>query len=143
MKEKSTCHTHLWGHEEWLTNNELYCAKYLILKHGYMSSLHYHKIKDETFIIIKGEVLLEVGGPCQLGLEKLYKKSKKIILKVGDIYRLNPHTVHRFRAITGSAIILEVSTHHDDEDSVKLKVARELNKNDNKCYTIYRRKNDR
>jgi mannose-6-phosphate isomerase-like protein (cupin superfamily) len=105
-----------------------------------MSSLHYHKEKDETFIIIKGEVQLEVGGPCQLGLDKLYPKKKVYRLKVGESYRLEPHTVHRFTSISNNSIILEVSTHHDDEDSIKLKVARELDKDVDKGYTITKEK---
>lgn len=113
MKIKRTYHKHLWGQEEWLTNNELYCAKYLILRKGFMSSLHYHKIKDETFIIIKGEVLLEV-------------EKSKYNLRVGDGYRLTPMITHRFRAISENAIILEVSTHHNDNDSIKIKCARKL-----------------
>lgn len=126
MKIKKTEHKHLWGKEIWLVNNELYCAKYLVCKRGVMSSLHYHKEKDETFIIVKGKVLLEVGGPCQLGLDKVYPKKKNIVMNIGDAYRLIPGTVHRFRAVTRNAIILEVSTHHSDEDSVKLICAKEL-----------------
>lgn len=139
-KVKSTFHKHLWGHEEWLVNNELYCAKYLVCRKGVMSSLHYHKEKDETFVIIKGEVQLEVGGPCQLGLDKLYPKKKILRLKVGDAYRLEPGTVHRFTSISGSSTILEVSTHHEDSDSIKLKVARELDNEVDKCYTNKERK---
>jgi mannose-6-phosphate isomerase-like protein (cupin superfamily) len=106
-----------------------------------MSSLHYHKEKDETFIIIKGEVQLEVGGPLQLGLDKLYPTKKKTMkLRVGDAYRLEPRTVHRFRSLSGNSVILEVSTHHDDTDSIKLKVARELDNSVDKCYTITKEK---
>lgn len=104
-----------------------------------MSSLHWHQEKDETFIIIKGEVQLEVGGPCQLGLSKLFPKKKTIRLKVGDSYRLTPGTPHRFMSITNKSIILEVSTHHEDDDSVKIKVARELEGSELKGYTIKER----
>ena len=51
----------LWGAEKWLVNNEIYCAKELILVNGYQCSLHYHKIKDETFYILEGEVEIEMG----------------------------------------------------------------------------------
>ncbi len=122
MKNQRAYHKHLWGSEEWLTNNELYCDKYLILREGFMSSLHYHIIKDETFIIIKGSVLLEVGTKAH---EKV-KGYKNITMKVGDIYRLNPYTVHRFKSLTKNSIILEVSTHHEDEDSIKIIKAQKL-----------------
>jgi mannose-6-phosphate isomerase-like protein (cupin superfamily) len=105
------------------------------VRKGFMSSLHWHKNKDETFIIIKGEVQLEVGGPCQLGLDKLYPKKKMMRLKVGDAFRLEPGTVHRFQSISNNSIILEVSTHHEDEDSIKIKVARALDSSVDKGYT--------
>ena len=38
-----------WGYENWLVNTELYCGKILHFNHGKQCSLHYHKIKDETF----------------------------------------------------------------------------------------------
>jgi len=47
----------IWGSEEWLVNNELYCCKILNLKKGYRCSIHYHKDKDETFYVLKGIVL--------------------------------------------------------------------------------------
>src|SRR4051812_37450647 len=39
----------IWGREIWITNTALYCGKHLLLNKGYQCSLHYHKIKDETF----------------------------------------------------------------------------------------------
>lgn len=42
--------TKLWGHEEWLVNNELYCAKFLCLEKGAQCSLHYHEKKIRLFM---------------------------------------------------------------------------------------------
>jgi mannose-6-phosphate isomerase-like protein (cupin superfamily) len=47
----------LWGREEWIVNNELYCAKRLIVDPGFSCSLHSHNIKDETFVIQDGILL--------------------------------------------------------------------------------------
>ena len=49
----------VWGHEEWIVNNPKYCGKKLVLKKGYRCSIHKHDIKDETFYILSGTVLLE------------------------------------------------------------------------------------
>ena len=97
-----------WGSEECLINNELYCCKYLNLKKDYRCSIHYHIDKDETFYILKGEVLLELFGTSK-------------IMKKGDVYRITPYTLHRFIGIKDS-VILEVSTHHDDNDSYRILV---------------------
>ena len=55
----------VWGHEEWIINRD-YCGKKLILKKGFRCSIHHHKVKDETFYIIKGKVLLEADGKEQV-----------------------------------------------------------------------------
>ena len=83
-----------WGFEEWLVNNELYCGKILTCVRTNMDGnwssqgkYHYHKNKDETFFIFKGELLLDIEG-------------KEIIMKEGDTYRIKPEVKHRFKAIS-------------------------------------------
>jgi mannose-6-phosphate isomerase-like protein (cupin superfamily) len=101
-----------WGTEIWLTNNPLYCAKLLVLKPGMACSLHRHIAKTETFFILQGEVRVEIGTH---GLPE-YKHP-------GDSVHLPAGTFHRFADPGGSnvpAIILEVSTEHDDADVERL-----------------------
>ena len=107
----------VWGSEEWLVNNDLYCSKYLNLAKGYQCSLHYHKIKDETFYVLDGTIELEL---------RENDRPVTMILHRGDQHRLYPHTIHRFRAVTTIAKILEVSTTHFDEDSYRLEVSGEV-----------------
>lgn len=99
-----------WGKEEWIVNNELYCGKILTCIEGIWSSnglYHYHKLKDETFYVTFGKVVLDIDG-------------NKKILQEGDIVRIKPNTKHRFKAITPIAKILEISTQHFDEDSYRV-----------------------
>ena len=98
----------VWGEERWLANED-YCGKLLILKNGYRCSLHYHKNKDETFYIIKGKILLELSG-------------KKIIMGPGASQRIKPNEVHRFSGLEDSEI-LEISTHHDENDSYRIELS--------------------
>ncbi|MFX0084298.1 MAG: cupin domain-containing protein [Candidatus Hodarchaeota archaeon] len=109
-------HRHLWGHEEWLENNELYCAKYLCLNKGYYSSLHCHLKKDETFIIMEGTVGLEILRT----FDETVKSIEYHQMKPGDAYRIKPGTFHRFNSISDKSKILEVSTHHEDSDTIRL-----------------------
>lgn len=95
----------VWGEEHWIVNKE-YCGKKLILKKGYRCSMHYHKKKDETFYIIKGRVLMELG-------------QKKWVMNVGDVLHIPPGAKHRFTGLEDSEII-EFSTHHEDEDSYRV-----------------------
>ena len=96
----------VWGDEFWLVNTELYCFKILSLKQGYRCSYHYHKIKDETFFIMSGKIKLKVNNKIK-------------ILNAGDSIRIFPNTKHSFEGIEESKII-EVSIHHEDNDSYKL-----------------------
>lgn len=102
----------LWGYEKWIENNDKYCSKLLFLKKGYQCSLHYHKIKDEMFIVTKGNVRLEVGD-------------KIIHMRTGNFYRIPPNTPHRFRGIEESFLI-EVSTTHMEEDSYRIEESRKV-----------------
>lgn len=107
----------VWGHEEWLVNTNLYCAKYLILEQGYECSLHYHKNKDETFYVLDGSVEIDIHG----GTLKLLP---------GQSVRVRPGTKHRFRSITKTSKILEISTHHEEDDSYRIEPSREIKKDD-------------
>ena len=93
-----------WGHEEWIINRD-YCGKKLVLNKGSRCSMHYHKIKDETFYIVKGKVLLEL-------------EDQKKILKPGNSILILPNKKHRFTGLEDSEII-EFSTHHEDSDSYR------------------------
>jgi D-lyxose ketol-isomerase len=129
-----------WGSEDWLVNNEKYCAKFLNLNHGYQCSVHYHACKDETFYVLAGEVELYVVELLpysriypleQAEIDEWYKEiltrkeeilasMQKIVLTHGQQYRLKPFTAHKFTSITSGAKILEISTTHYEEDSYRL-----------------------
>ncbi|HVX56466.1 MAG TPA: cupin domain-containing protein [Candidatus Saccharimonadales bacterium] len=95
----------VWGAESWIVN-DAYCCKLLLLKRGMQCSLHYHPIKDETFLVVEGSVRMEVDGAVRT-------------LGVGDSVRISPGLRHRFAGLEDS-VIVETSTHHDDADVVRL-----------------------
>ena len=99
-------HRRIWGIEKWIVNNKRYCGKILCLDKGYRCSYHYHKIKDETFHILKGIVLMRVDG-------------KEQEMFPNDTIHIPPKTKHSFTGIT-YAEILEISTQHFEDDSYKL-----------------------
>lgn len=112
----------LWGYEAWLENNPKYCAKLLQLKPGFQSSLHYHTYKDETFIVLSGEVFVELTKPAVLvGAERAFIKK----MLPGDKQRLFPGIPHRFWTDSDEALVLEVSTTHDDSDVTRIEESRQ------------------
>lgn len=106
-----------WGAEYLLVSNEKYCSKILVLNYGFQSSLHYHKLKDETFICIEGRVFLEVRDRMNVcGLYQLEPGSSPV--------RLEPNTPHRFYAGNIGGVVLEVGTPHSDEDVYRIEESR-------------------
>lgn len=103
----------LWGEEIWHHNDEQYCMKTLVLRQGFQCSLHYHPIKAETFLVVSGGVRFELSGT----VTELWE---------GQAVDIEPGRPHRFSALTPTAIIVEASTFHSDEDVVRLEDSREL-----------------
>jgi len=97
----------IWGHEEWIANNDKYCGKKLFVRKGHRCSMHHHKIKDETFYLASGKMLLEMEYEGQ--------KSERI-LTPGDVQHIKIGLWHRFTALEDSELF-EFSTFHMDSDS--------------------------
>lgn len=85
-----------WGREI-IKVTEPYVIK--ILEINGKTSKHYHNKKDETFIVLKGNI-------------KLNLTNKSVNLFEGDIFRLKPKTSHQ---LEGFAKVLEVSTPELDD----------------------------
>lgn len=111
MKEEIKVVPKVWGEEWWLVNNDKYCGKLLKVDRGAESSLHYHPVKQETFYCLDGQVGLIISGKSyMLGP---YSRPKTIM----------PLEAHMFTGLIKS-VILEISTHHDDNDVVRLSESR-------------------
>ncbi len=101
----------IWGFEDWIENNSRYCIKRLVLRAGAKGSLHYHPIKNETFVCVEGVVAVEYGFP----LRTTFLRSQS-----SDALTLPAGTPHRFWALSDYAVLIEASTHHDDNDVVRI-----------------------
>lgn len=105
-----------WGMEIWYYNGD-YCGKRLIFAEDHRLSIHYHKIKHETFLIENGCIQLEL---FTLAGQDVWKRLATITLRVGDTYTIEPGLGHRMTAIAGNAAMIEFSTHHEDSDSYRI-----------------------
>lgn len=108
-----------WGEERWLHNDELYCGKLLVLEQGKSCSLHYHKLKTETFYIARGHLRMEM---CDLEHAEMEPPQIQEVfeMKEGDCILLVPGMVHRFTGLANETHIFEFSTQHFDEDSYRI-----------------------
>lgn len=93
--------------EFWIANEEKegYCGKFLFLFPNQSCPAHHHKIKHETFFVLKGRLGIRVDEG-----EKL--------LNEGEIVPMPQGTVHSFWALDGPALVLEVSKPCLPKDSI-------------------------
>jgi mannose-6-phosphate isomerase-like protein (cupin superfamily) len=138
-----------WGYEDWIANTPLYCGKDLFLKKDKKLSLHYHKLKDETFLITSGKVCVTYYDEDELDeLFPVWHRTlfpwinnerpqynlisspvrseipeilhvQQIVLDVGDSFHIPIGRRHTLYGLLDSHII-EFSTEHFDEDSYRI-----------------------
>lgn len=96
-----------WGHEKLIELTSKRMEKLLYIMAGYRTSLHYHKIRDETLHVLSGAGQVEFEG----GKRKLFRKGTKIHIK--------PKVIHSFIASENTAI-REISTPYP-KDVVRVK----------------------
>ena len=112
----------VWGKEILLTNPQntfspnQYCSKLMVVESGWQCSLHRHLVKDETFFILDGVVIIETS----LDGEKLSWD----VFTAGDSIHIRPKVWHRFKATNNPVLMLEVSTPHSDGDVERMEESR-------------------
>jgi N-acetylneuraminate synthase len=84
--------------------NREYCKKVLVQLKGQSHPFHFHKRKEETFLVLWGTLNIEVDGRVK-------------VLQPGDTLLVLPGIWHRFWTDTG-CVFEELSTTHFSNDSV-------------------------
>ena len=102
-----------WGGERWICNSKEYCGKLLYFVKGKKCSWHYHILKDETFYIQSGKVLLKYSEEDDL------ETAQEIVLEQGDKFHVYRGLRHQMIALEDTELF-EFSTQHFDEDSIRL-----------------------
>ena len=102
-----------WGHEKWIVNEKKYCGKILFFEAGKRCSWHYHKLKDETFYVQSGELMVIYGKDQNI------ENAKIIIMKAGDKLHVPPGMIHQMQARVDTELF-EFSTQHFEDDSYRI-----------------------
>ena len=96
-----------WGSELIWALTDAYAGKILFVKEGESLSLQFHNVKDESWYVLEGRALLEIGRAGDSILDE-------VTIATGEAYHFPPGTVHRISALEDTRI-LEVSTPHLDD----------------------------
>lgn len=83
--------------------NRGYCKKLLVSLPGQSHPEQYHKQKEETFLVLFGEILLALDGEPR-------------VCRPGDVVTVEPGVRHAFKS-DGGAVIEEISSTHFKDDS--------------------------
>ena len=99
-----------WGWELWWARSDRYVGKVLHVRRGAALSYQFHRRKDETIYLLRGELAVELapGG----------RRRRRWVMRQGEALRIRPGDHHRMTAIT-TCDVLEAST-PEVEDIVRL-----------------------
>jgi len=95
------------GETEFNINNNVeqgYCGKFMFLFSGQTCPMHPHRVKHETFFVVKGRIEMDLGG-------------KILTLGLGDTCVVDQNARHRFTALEDS-LVLESSKPDLVDDSI-------------------------
>jgi mannose-6-phosphate isomerase-like protein (cupin superfamily) len=113
-----------WGQEHIIINDKEKdkCFKLMLIMPGKMGSLHWHLNKKESFTVLRGTLYVD---------KQAYHLSKTFTngLKVGVNDRpitINKQIAHRFYAIDSPVLVLEESTFHEDCDTYRTELSRDM-----------------
>jgi mannose-6-phosphate isomerase-like protein (cupin superfamily) len=102
-----------WGREVWIANSELYCGKILEIRQGCKCSLHFHKLKTESFFLRSGRLRVRIKDSVDSEVIDEFE------MIPGQCMDVPPGLVHQMEALE-DAEIFEFSTQHFDSDSHRL-----------------------
>ena len=102
-----------WGYEKWIVNKEDYCGKLLHMIKGKKCSWHYHTLKDETFYLQEGKLLVKYSDNDDLD------NAAELIMERGDKFHVYRGLRHQMFAMEDSDLF-EFSTQHFDSDSNRI-----------------------
>lgn len=83
--------------------NRAYCKKIIVLFPRQKHPVHTHNVKEETFHVLNGNMLLSING-------------NNYVLKAGELFTIEPGLLHSFYSENG-CVFEEISTTHYADDS--------------------------
>lgn len=101
-----------WGSEQIWATNDLYCGKLLRFNEGKKFSMHLHKEKDETWLVMSGKFKLTVI------LTETAERTE-IFLESGETWRNPPMIPHQLECLE-QGVVIEVSTPDSVEDNYRV-----------------------
>src|SRR6266478_4764196 len=97
-----------WGREIWIANGDLYCGKVLEISKSKRRSLHFHKLKTESFYLRAGRLKVRIKESPESEVLEEFE------LTAGDCMDVPRGLVHQMEALE-DAELCEFSTQHFEQ----------------------------
>ena len=101
-----------WGREEIWADEPQYCGKNLVFEEDKCFSMHFHREKDETWLVQSGKFKL-------VWIDTKDASRYTSTLLPGDTWRNPPLMPHQLICIE-AGVVVEVSTYDDPEDNYRV-----------------------
>ena len=121
-----------WGHEKWIVNKQEYCGKLLYFIKGRQCSVHFHKLKDETFYVARGKLKVDFvpadawtyktdSAPESYAAfwNNAAASKRSTILGPGDAMHIHRMMIHQMTGMVDTEMF-EFSTEHFNSDSYRI-----------------------
>ena len=106
----------VWGEEDIIHSDHNYCIKMMEVIPSYRVSMHWHEIKNETFILLEGQLVIET-------IDKYGIKARTLLDEPYSTFTIHnnvPHTFYSPREQKKATFFLEVSSYDDPKDSYRI-----------------------
>lgn len=101
-----------WGREEIWAETLDYCGKNLVFESGKCFSMHFHREKDETWLVQSGKFTLR-------WIDTFDASQHEKPLIPGDVWRNAPLAPHQLICVEAGTVV-EVSTYDDPADNYRV-----------------------
>jgi mannose-6-phosphate isomerase-like protein (cupin superfamily) len=95
-----------WGYELIWARTDRYVGKILHVNAGHVLSCQYHRRKDETMHVLRGELLLRTGSAADALQERPFRAGESVHIPAG--------LIHQIEAVVDTEV-LEASTPELDD----------------------------
>ena len=103
-----------WGQELVFASRPGYTGKLLDFhKKGARMSLHFHRVKDESWLVYRGAFLMTT-------IDLKTGKAEETEMTPGDTMHIPPGLPHRLEALMDNSVVIEVSTPDDPDDNYRI-----------------------
>ncbi len=112
-KSSATSHEKPWGVEKVWNHPGGFTGKVLYIEKGGSTSFKYFLIKDESFMVVKGKLMVTYGQEQSLK-DPFNYPIKKEILREGDVLQVQSSCPYRLKALEDS-VVVEISSRSNSQ----------------------------